>query len=69
MAGFKFRKDETPTDRQAALLSEFVNIAECAIEADEKRKKSWFDFSKSDYVILYQICAKLEKAGDRASHS
>lgn len=66
MAKFKYLQSELPTEQQALLLSELANIAGVALDQEEGRKRKLFNFSSNEMRTLYDLCAKLEKAGDRA---
>ncbi len=66
MAKFKYLKSELLTERQALLLSELANVAGVALDQEEGRKRKLFNFSPDKIRTLYDLCAKLEKAGDRA---
>ena len=66
MAKFKYLQSELPTERQALLLSELANIAGVALDQEEGRKRKLFNLSQNQMRTLYDLCNKLEKAGDRA---
>lgn len=66
MAKFEYLRSELPTERQALLLSDLANIAGVALDQEMDRKRKHFSLSRSEMSSLYNLCAKLEKAGDRA---
>lgn len=66
MANFKYLQSELPTNRQALFLSELANITCVALDQEEIRKRKLYNLSPNEIKTLYDLCAKLEKAGDRA---
>jgi hypothetical protein len=66
MAKFRYLQSELPTEQQALLLSDLANIAGVALDQEEGRKRKLFKLSQNQMRTLYDLCNKLEKAGDRA---
>ena len=66
MAKFRYLQSELPTEQQALLLSDLANMVSVALEQEDSRKRKLFNFNPHQMRTMYDLCTKLEKAGDRA---
>ena len=69
MAKFGYLQSELPTEQQALLLSDLANMVGVALDQEHGRKRKLFNFNPSQMRTMYDLCAKFEKAGGRATQT